>query len=71
MRGDGSVKTKKEIELGNIQEAMFNAQHQLFRAGEAEQNERLVLASLAVLAERFKPELFETFCWPFAKILED
>ena len=71
LRGDGSVKTKKEIELGNIQEAMFNAQHQLFRAGEAEQNERLVLASLAVLAERFKPELFETFCWPFAKILED
>ena len=29
------------------------------------------METLRVMAERFKPELFETFCWPFAQILED
>jgi hypothetical protein len=33
--------------------------------------ERLVLETLRVLAERFKPELFETFHWPFAQIIAD
>jgi len=33
--------------------------------------EQLVLETLRALAERFKPELFETFHWPFAQILED
>jgi hypothetical protein len=33
--------------------------------------EQLVLETLKALAERFKPELFETFRWPFAQIIED
>jgi hypothetical protein len=35
------------------------------------EGERLVLESVRVLAERFKPELFERFHWPFAQIVED
>jgi hypothetical protein len=33
--------------------------------------ERLILQSLQVHAERFRPQLFEFFDWPFAQILED
>lgn len=33
--------------------------------------EQLILETLTVTAERFKPELFENFHWPFAQILED
>jgi hypothetical protein len=33
--------------------------------------EQLILETLVVMAERFKPELFETFHWPFAQIVED
>ena len=33
--------------------------------------EQLILETLGALAERFKPELFENFRWPFAQILED
>ena len=33
--------------------------------------EQLVLETLVVRAERFKPELFEKFHWPFAQILAD
>ena len=33
--------------------------------------EQLVLETLTVTAERFKPELFENFRWPFAQIMED
>lgn len=33
--------------------------------------ERLILESLRVHAERFRPELFEFFRWPMAQILED
>ena len=33
--------------------------------------ERLVVETVRVMAERFKPELFELFHWPFAQILED
>ena len=33
--------------------------------------EKLILESVRVMAERFAPELFEKFQWPFAQILED
>jgi hypothetical protein len=33
--------------------------------------EKLVLETVRVLAERFRPELFEFFRWPMAQILED
>jgi len=34
-------------------------------------NEQLILETLKTLAERFKPELFESFHWPFAQIIAD
>ncbi len=34
-------------------------------------NEQTILETLKALAERFKPELFELFHWPFAQIIED
>ena len=37
----------------------------------ARAEERLLLESLRVHAERFRPELFEFFRWPMAQILED
>ena len=40
-------------------------------AERGERSERLLVATLQVLAERFAPELFENFRWPFAQILED
>jgi hypothetical protein len=43
----------------------------MIRAGEGAAQERLVLETLRILAERFKPELFETFHWPFAQIIAD
>ena len=36
-----------------------------------EAGEQLVLETLKALAERFKPELFEKFHWPFAQIVTD
>jgi hypothetical protein len=33
--------------------------------------EQLILETLVVMAERFKPELFEKFHWPFAQIVAD
>jgi hypothetical protein len=33
--------------------------------------EALVLESVRIMAERFRPELFDVFQWPFAQILED
>jgi len=41
------------------------------RLGEAALPERMVLESLRVHAERFRPDLFEFFRWPMAEILED
>jgi hypothetical protein len=35
------------------------------------QQERLLVESVRIMAERFRPELFEVFRWPFAQILED
>jgi hypothetical protein len=73
LEGDGSVKTRAEIEngIGNIEHSTLNIQHPMIRAGETERNERLVLETLKAVADRFKPELFETFHWPFAQIIED
>ena len=56
--GDGSVKTRAEI----IQKPEVRSQ---------ESEEKMVLETLRVIAERFKPELFEKFHWPFAQIVED
>jgi hypothetical protein len=61
LQGDGSVKTRAEI-LNEDGSRGLSPHH-----GE----EQLVLETLCVLAERFKPELFETFHWPFAQIIED
>lgn len=76
LQKDGTVKTRAEIEFG--------ASHNLSAlphpgplpptswVGEGEKRaERLILETLTVTAERFKPELFENFRWPFAQILED
>jgi len=71
MQSDGSVKTRADIEQGNIQHSTFNSQHPRLRAGEGERNERLLLETLRTVADRFRPELFETFRWPLARILED
>ncbi len=36
-----------------------------------EAGEQLILETLVAVAERFKPELFEKFQWPFAQIIAD
>jgi hypothetical protein len=41
------------------------------RAEGREAGEQLVLETLRALADRFKPELFEKFRWPFAQIIGD
>ena len=41
------------------------------RAEGRDAGEQLVLETLKALAERFKPELFESFRWPFAQIIAD
>ena len=33
--------------------------------------EKMLLETLRTVADRFKPELFESFCWPLAQIIED
>jgi hypothetical protein len=38
---------------------------------DAATNEGMVLATLQTVAERFRPELFERFRWPLARILEE
>jgi hypothetical protein len=58
LQGDGSVKLKAEI----IHKSEFRSQ---------EPDENLVLETLRVRAERFKPELFEKFHWSFAQIIEE
>ena len=75
LQGDGTVRTKQEIEMGAAHG--FSAPPHpgplppAARAGEGERNERLVLATLQTMADRFKPELFEKFHWPFAQIVAD
>ena len=75
LQSDGCVKTRAEIELG--------AGHQgsalphpgplppAWRVGEGERIERVWLETLKAMAERFRPELFAKFHWPFAQILSD
>jgi len=41
------------------------------RAEGRDAGEQLVLETVRVMAERFKPELFDAFHWPFAQIVED
>ncbi len=41
------------------------------RAEGRDAGEQLALETLRAVAERFKPELFETFRWPFAQIISD
>ena len=57
LQGDGTVKTREAISG-----TRWNA---------SLPDDRLVLETVRVMAERFKPELFETFSWPFAQIVED
>jgi hypothetical protein len=51
---------------GAIKRRMQNAECRT-----AEGHERVLLATLRVNAERFRPELFDFFRWPMAEILED
>jgi hypothetical protein len=64
LQRDGTIKTKAEI-LGHTSSGLRPPSPQ---GGEGE---RMVLETIRSLAERFKPELFELFHWPFAQILED
>jgi hypothetical protein len=61
LQGDGTVKTKAQIMNGSAGGTR----------GSTLDSERLVLATLQAVAERFKTELFESFRWPFAQILAD
>lgn len=61
--GDGTVKTKADILRGGVNSSAL--------CRDAATGERLMVETLRVLAERFKPELFEKFHWPFAQIVED
>lgn len=67
LQGDGSVKTRAEI-LGRTSSGLRPPSPQ---SGEGMAHERLVLETVRVMAERFAPELFEMFHWPFAQIIED
>ena len=55
---DGSVKTRASI-LGGAAAPPYQGE------------EKLILETLKVNAERFKPELFDFFRWPFAQIIAD
>jgi hypothetical protein len=61
LQKDGTVKTREQIVAGKGSSGV--SPHQ----GE----ERLVLETVRVLAERFAPEMFGTFHWPFAQIVAD
>jgi hypothetical protein len=64
LQQDGTVKTRAEI-LGHTSSGLRPPSPQ---SGEGE---RMVLETIRALAERFKPELFELFHWPFAQIVAD
>ena len=59
LQSDGTVKTRAQI-VGQKPEVRSQ-----------DPGEKLVLETIRVLAERFKPELFELFRWPFAQIISD
>ena len=61
LQSDGSVKTR-ELIVGE-RRARSDAPYQ--------DDERVVLETVRVMAERFAPEMFATFHWPFAQIVED
>jgi len=61
LQSDGSVKTRAEIMNGSA-----GGTH-----GSTMPEERLVLETLRAVADRFKPELFEKFHWPFAQVIAD
>jgi hypothetical protein len=76
LQRDGTVMTRECIERGNIQHSTFNNQHPMMGQGsalcrDAATSERMVLETVRVNAERFAPEMFERFHWPFAQILVD
>jgi hypothetical protein len=67
LQKDGTVRTKAEIECGRFD---TTAHPRPGRAGEAARRaERLVLETVRVLAERFRPELYDVFHWPVAQII--
>lgn len=76
LQRDGTVKTKAEI-VGGAAAPPYHGSPGVspHRGGAAaspyQQEERLVLETVRVMAERFKPELFELFHWPFAQIVAD
>ncbi len=55
LQSDGTIKTRDRTQGTNATDA----------------NERLVLETVRVNAERFAPEMFETFHWPFTQIVAD
>jgi hypothetical protein len=75
LRGDGSVLTRAQIEMGaahkNLALPHPDPLPPTSWAGEGERNERLLLTTLQVVANHFKPELFEFFRWPLAQIIAD
>ena len=69
--GVGTAQTGKPGAQTGFTVLRREAMAQRAAVGGQSPEERLILETLRVMAERFKPELFETFCWPFAQILED
>lgn len=68
---DGSVKTREVIEGGAPEVGERRTEVGGRRTEVGEQNERLVLETIRVLAERFRPELLERFRWPLADLWEE
>ena len=70
LQSNGTVKTRAEIERGPASGThggtVAGKRHYATAAAE-----RLVVETVRVMAERFRPELFEMFRWPFGQILED
>jgi hypothetical protein len=60
LQKDGTVMARAEIGRGNGSPGVS-----------PHPGERLVLESVRVMAERFAPEMFERFHWPFAQIIAD
>jgi hypothetical protein len=67
LQSDGSVLTRAQIEMGHH----AHGQHGSRGRSPHHENERLLLETLRVNAERFKPELFEIFRWQYQQILDD
>jgi hypothetical protein len=62
LRGDGSILTRALLADGQ-HGSRGRSPHQI--------TERMELATLQAVADRFKPELFEKFRWPFEEISSD